>query len=148
MSKRSQTGSKVTVMGQKSRSPRSKNVKIPVFSLVSENMVQGQGQRLQVKVKGHRSRSNVKSSRSTVVGQCHKVKVKVVWGVFAPPPSTRGRFDMQAFSFFISNCPYAIHCKSRTTSFLKYQHSDIKRRNFKMKHYVSVLHTWRSELMV
>ena len=55
----SQMSLKVKVIGQRSRSPRSKNVKIPVFSLLSEKMVkvrrvevkvtkvkgQGQGQR-------------------------------------------------------------------------------------------------------
>ena len=74
--------------GQRSRSPTSKNVKIPVYSLVSENMVRGQRARSQgsrskvtkVKVKGCRSRSQ---------GQGQ-------WWVFSPHRlaggSTHGRF--------------------------------------------------------
>ncbi len=46
-----------------------KNVKIPVFSLVSEKMVQGQG---------HKGQGQGRRSRSKVVGQGHRVKVKVV----------------------------------------------------------------------
>ncbi len=57
-----------------------KNVKIPVFSLVSEKMVQGQGQ-------GHQGRR----SRSKVVGQGHRFKVKVVWGVLYPIDSREVR---------------------------------------------------------
>ncbi len=58
----SRTSLKFKVIGQRSSSPRSKNVKIPLFSLVSENMVQCQGHKGQyheVKVKCHRSTSNV-----------------------------------------------------------------------------------------
>ncbi len=82
-----------------------KNVKIPVFGLVSEKVVQGQGHEGQGH-KGQRSRSWVKvtkvkgqgrGSRSKVVGQGHRVKVKVVWGFCTP--STRWRCDTRAFSF-------------------------------------------------
>ncbi len=99
----SRTSSKVKVIGQMSRSPRSKNVKIPVFSLVSE---EGQGQMSQrVKVNGCRSQCQRCRSRSNVT----KVKVygfrsssqsqgQSRLGSFLPP-STRGRFDTRAFSF-------------------------------------------------
>ncbi len=70
-----------------------KNVKITVFSLVSEKMVQGQGHMGQDQ--GHQGQG--RRSRSKVVGQGHRVKVKVV-GEFCTP-STRGRCDTWAFSF-------------------------------------------------
>ena len=46
-----------------------KNVKIPVFSLVSEKVVQGQGHESQ----GHKGQS--RRSKSKVVGQGHRVEV-------------------------------------------------------------------------
>ncbi len=57
----------------RSRSPGSKNVKIPVFSLVSENTVQGQGHKGQDRKGQDRKGQGCK-------GQRHTVKVKVVWG--------------------------------------------------------------------
>ncbi len=57
--------------GHGSRSPRSKNVKIPNISQAS-GIVNGQGQRGQGQ--GHRGQG--RSSRSQVVGKGHRAKVK------------------------------------------------------------------------
>ncbi len=57
-----------------------KNVKIPVFSLVSEKVVQGQ-----------RHEGQGQGSRSKAIGQDHRVKVKVVWGVLYPIDSREVR---------------------------------------------------------
>ncbi len=76
-----------------------KNVKITVFNLVSEKMVQGQGHKGQ----GHQGQG--RRSRSKVVGQGHRVKVKIVWGVLYPIDSREVRHAgvfilLFFFSFF------------------------------------------------
>ena len=65
------------ILCQRSRSPRSK---IPVLSLVSENLVQCQSHKGQ----GQCHKVKVKVARVMVVGQGHRVKVKAVAGSFLP----------------------------------------------------------------
>ncbi len=74
--------------GQRSRSPRSENVKIPVFSLVSENMVQGQNHEVKVIGQGQRSSSKVVNQAQSRLGGFLRT----------PPHPTRWRLDTQAFS--------------------------------------------------
>ncbi len=64
-----------------------KNIKIPVFSLVSEKVAQGQGHEGQGQ--GHKGQGH--RSRSKPVGQGHEVKVKVVWGLLYPIDSREVR---------------------------------------------------------
>ncbi len=79
-----------------------KNVKILVFSLLPEKVVQGQGHGgkvTEVKVKGRKARVKV-------VGQGHRVKVNFVEGTFLPHRLAGGAFSLHHENWTIFVYPF------------------------------------------